>query len=63
MNLLHAKSESSVPEIHVRTRRPDRGFGDGREKAVRYFADKLPIGMQPHADSHVFVNLVTRRRR
>ena len=29
-------------------------------KTVRYFPDKLPIGMQPHADSHVFVFLVTR---
>jgi hypothetical protein len=27
---------------------------------VRYFPDKLPIGMQPHADTHVFVYLVTR---
>src|SRR5688572_5213132 len=35
-------------------------FGDGPEKTVRYFPDKLPIGMQPHADSHVFVYLVTR---
>jgi hypothetical protein len=24
-------------------------FGDGPEKTVRYFPDKLPIGMQPHA--------------
>ena len=35
-------------------------FGDGPEKTVRYFPDKLPIGMQPHADAHVFVYLVTR---
>src|SRR4029453_5822404 len=35
-------------------------FGDGLEKTVRYFPDKLPIGMQPHADAHVFVYLVTR---
>ena len=35
-------------------------FGEGPEKAVRYFPDKLPIGMQPHAVSHVFVYLVTR---
>ena len=27
---------------------------------MRYFPDKLPIGMQPHADTHVFVYLVTR---
>ena len=35
-------------------------FGDGPEKTVRYFPDKLPIGMQPNADTHVFVYLVTR---
>ena len=35
-------------------------FGEGPEKTVRYFPDKLPIGMQPHADTHVFVYLVTR---
>src|SRR5215211_3617436 len=35
-------------------------FGNGPEKTVRYFPDKLPIGMQPHADTHVFVSLVTR---
>ncbi len=35
-------------------------FGDGPEKSVRHFPDKLPIGMQPHADTHVFVYLVTR---
>jgi hypothetical protein len=34
-------------------------FGEGPEKTVRYFPDKLPIGMQPHADNHVFVYLVT----
>jgi hypothetical protein len=35
-------------------------FGDGPRKAIRYFPDKLPIGMQPHADSHIFLYLVTR---
>lgn len=34
-------------------------FGDGPAKAVRYFPDKLPIGMQPYGDPHVFVYLVT----
>jgi hypothetical protein len=29
-------------------------------KRSRYFPDKLPIGMQPNADSHVFVYLMTR---
>ncbi len=35
-------------------------FGEGPEKTVRYFPDKLPIGMQPLTDTHVFVYLVTR---
>jgi hypothetical protein len=35
-------------------------FGDGPTKAVRYFPDKLPIGVQPYAHPHVFVYLVTR---
>jgi hypothetical protein len=35
-------------------------FGDGPRKAVRYFPDKLPIGVQPYAHPHVFVYLVTR---
>src|SRR4029453_2993376 len=39
---------------------PPLMFGEGPDKAVRYFPDKLPIGMQPHADSHVFLYLVTR---
>lgn len=34
-------------------------FGCGPEKAVRHFPDKLPIGMQPFAEPHVFVYLVT----
>ena len=34
-------------------------FGSGPEKAVRHFPDKLPIGMQPFAEPHVFVYLVT----
>jgi hypothetical protein len=34
-------------------------FGDGPAKAVRYFPDKLPIGIQPYADPHVLVYLVT----
>ena len=33
-------------------------FGEGPEKTVHYFPDKLPIGMQPHVDTHVFVYLV-----
>jgi hypothetical protein len=34
-------------------------FGDGPAKTVRYFPDKLPIGMQPYGEPHVFVYLVT----
>jgi len=34
-------------------------FGEGSPKAVRYFPDKLPVGTQPNADSHLFVYLVT----
>ena len=34
-------------------------FGDGPGRRLRYFPDKLPIGMQPDADPHVFVYLVT----
>src|SRR5712691_6622063 len=32
-------------------------FGEGPEKTVRYFPDKLPVGIQAHADTHVFVYL------
>jgi hypothetical protein len=38
---------------------PHLTFGDGPEKTVRYFPDKLPIGVLPELDSHVFVYLVT----
>ncbi len=34
-------------------------FGDGPAKTARYFPDKLPIGMQPYGEPHVFVYLVT----
>jgi hypothetical protein len=34
-------------------------FGDGPTKAIRYFPDKLPVGVQPFGHSHVFVYLVT----
>jgi len=35
-------------------------FGDGPATAVRYFPDKLPIGVRRDADAHVFLYLVTR---
>ena len=46
------------------TRRPGISaltFGDGPEKTVRYFPDKLPIGVLPGLDHHAFVCLVTNR--
>jgi hypothetical protein len=38
---------------------PHLTFGDGPERAMRYFPDKFPIGVLPELDSHVFVYLVT----
>jgi hypothetical protein len=38
---------------------PHLSFGEGPARAVRYFPDKLPIGILPQLDSHVFVYLVT----
>jgi hypothetical protein len=38
---------------------PHLTFGDGPEKTVRYFPDKLPIGVLPGLDHHAFVYLVT----
>lgn len=35
-------------------------FGEGPEKSVRYFPDKLPIGIQPYAEPHVLIYLVSR---
>ncbi|MPZ21061.1 MAG: hypothetical protein GEV06_24650 [Luteitalea sp.] len=34
-------------------------FGEGPASTARYFPDKLPIGMQPYGEPHVFVYLVT----
>jgi hypothetical protein len=40
---------------------PQRRYGDGPEKSVRLFPDKLPIGVPAYEyDPHVFVYLVTR---
>jgi hypothetical protein len=39
---------------------PHLVFGDGPAKTARYFPDKLPIGMQPYGEPHVFLYLVTR---
>jgi len=39
---------------------PKSVFGDTAPKAVRYFPDKLPIGVQPSAHPHALIYLVTR---
>jgi hypothetical protein len=59
--------DGQAPSLHPAPRRsfgtrdyPHLLFGDGPEKTVRYFPDKLPIGMQPYAEPHVLVYLVTR---
>lgn len=38
---------------------PHLRFGDGPTSTVRYFPDKLPIGIQPDRTDHVFLYLVT----
>jgi hypothetical protein len=40
---------------------PKLTFGHGTAKTVRYFPDKLPIGIARHDRRHVFLYLVTRR--
>ena len=40
---------------------PRLTFGDGREKTVRYFPDKLPIGVARQDRRHVLLYLVTSR--
>lgn len=40
---------------------PKLTFGEGRQKTVRYFPDKLPIGIAKDDRRHVFLYLVTRR--
>ena len=40
---------------------PKLTFGEGRQKTVRYFPDKLPIGIAKEDRHHVFIYLVTRR--
>lgn len=38
---------------------PHLAFGEGPDQTIRYFPDKLPIGVMPELDSHVFLYLVT----
>jgi hypothetical protein len=40
---------------------PKLTFGEGRDKTVRYFPHKLPIGIAKQDKRHVFLYLVTRR--
>ena len=40
---------------------PKVTFGEGRQKTVRYFPDKLPIAITKEDRRHVFIYLVTRR--
>ena len=35
-------------------------FGDELDSTVRYFPDRLPIGLDPDGRGHVFLYLVTR---
>ncbi len=36
-------------------------FGSGQETTVRYFPDRLPVGVKPSGSEHVFLYLVTRQ--
>lgn len=40
---------------------PQLRFGEGRDQTIRFFPDKLPIGVARHDGRHVFLYLVTRR--
>ena len=40
---------------------PKLTFGEGRQTTIRYFPDKLPIGIAKKDRRHVFLYLVTRR--
>ena len=39
---------------------PHMSFGQGRDRTVRFFPDKLPIGIEPSGYEHVFVYLLTK---
>lgn len=39
---------------------PHLTFGEKPSQTIRYFADKLPIGIDPKTDAHVFLYLVTK---
>jgi hypothetical protein len=44
---------------HTRDELPRLAFGQGADVTVRYFPDKLPIGVSPDTRWHVFLYLVT----
>jgi hypothetical protein len=49
--------------VHKQLRReelPHLTFGSGASTTVRYFPDKLPIGVDPDGRTHVFAYLITR---
>jgi hypothetical protein len=48
-------------EHDTRINYPKLTFGEGRQKIIRYFPDKLPIGIAKGDRRHVFLYLVTRR--
>lgn len=39
---------------------PHLAFGEGRDKTIRYFPDKLPIGVAGDGRTHVFLYLINR---
>jgi hypothetical protein len=39
---------------------PQITFGSGEASTRRHFPDKLPIGIRPYSDDHVFIYLVTK---
>lgn len=39
---------------------PHLVFGEGTARTIRYFPDRLPIGVEPHGRGHVFLYLASR---
>src|SRR5258708_24933236 len=49
-------------ETRLRPRElPHLSFGNGKTSTIRYFPDKLPIGLTADGRTHIFLYLVTRR--
>jgi hypothetical protein len=49
-----------LAKVRRREEFPHLTFGDGASTTIRYFPDRLPIGVEPEATGHVFLYLVTR---